>query len=253
MPAGHRRCQSPPRRSSPATHPGGRPPTTTRTPSARTTTPSTEDPPTGATRRSPPPHTATPPANVAVDHHHCRHRQDLRPRRHPRRPGKRPATRCSAQPCPRGRRRSCGPGRGSPSIDYRPLAGPARRRPAHAGRPLRGDRRRERHGRHPHPRSSSRVTRLRPGRSWCWSVTSRSCPEIDAGGSFRALTERADARCWSRTDARSTNGSATPSTTSATATSPKPSPPTTTNGRIVTADNADALRQRLVDDWFAAT
>ena len=25
-----------------------------------------------------------------------------------------------------------------------------------------------------------------------------------------------------------------------------------TNGRVVTADNADALRQRLVDDWFAA-
>jgi conjugative relaxase-like TrwC/TraI family protein len=77
-------------------------------------------------------------------------------------------------------------------------------------------------------------------------------PEIDAGGSFRALAEHApstvlvnnrrqvhdweigaldDLRHARVTEAVAAYG---------------------TNGRIITADNTDALRQRLVDDWFNA-
>lgn len=77
-------------------------------------------------------------------------------------------------------------------------------------------------------------------------------PEIDAGGSFRAMSlhapptmlveNRRQIHEWeigALNDLR--NGRVSEAVAAYGA-----------NGRIITADNADALRQRLVDDWFAA-
>ncbi len=77
-------------------------------------------------------------------------------------------------------------------------------------------------------------------------------PEIDAGGSFRAMSlhvpstvlveNRRQIHEWeigALDDLR--NGRVSEAVAAY-----------GNNGRIITADNADALRQRLVDDWFAA-
>ncbi len=77
-------------------------------------------------------------------------------------------------------------------------------------------------------------------------------PEIDAGGSFRAMTIHAPSTTlienrrqineWeigALDDLR--NGRVSEAVAAY-----------GNNGRIITADNADALRQRLVDDWFVA-
>lgn len=77
-------------------------------------------------------------------------------------------------------------------------------------------------------------------------------PEIDAGGTFRAMTihapstvlveNRRQVHDWeigALDDLR--NGRVAEAVAAY-----------GTNGRIITADNADALRQRLVDDWFNA-
>ena len=77
-------------------------------------------------------------------------------------------------------------------------------------------------------------------------------PEIDAGGSFRALTvyapstvlveNRRQVHDWEIGALHDLRNARVPEAVAA----------YDTNDRIITADNTDALRQRLVDDWFAA-